>query len=400
MKGTIINFNSERNIGIIRAEDGKRYRFSSEYWKETTSYPTKGMLVDFEIGEDKIGAEEIYALPELKNSDVLKIVKNGSFKSKLYIVLGIILVGTTLISSTFSFLIYSRTKLVDLDNQSDVNKTNEEIEMSPTIFEEVISNDEDRILKQLSDQATVESVENIIRQSSNNPSAVQFNEVRKYPNGVVCGQANMPNEYGGYAGFQNFAFLSVFNNDMTGVVIPNADYEYAVKMLYSIDLSSDILIPYQPENYEILCVDSEDNVYNYFRPICDKFEGEMNQLTKTKEEFIANKNTYYGDEDKYQNRLKFMEETTKTMEKYKNETCSLAFIFGQKLDGISSELEWAKSVPEYNNLLNFQQVNNEEVDNKNRNLSRLKLQERGKELEESIEQKNLELNKQLKQFGL
>lgn len=50
MKGQILDFSIQAG-GLISSEDGKRYPFKNEEWKEQ-GIPTRGMKVDFDVDED------------------------------------------------------------------------------------------------------------------------------------------------------------------------------------------------------------------------------------------------------------------------------------------------------------------------------------------------------------
>lgn len=50
MKGQILDFSIQNGGGLISSEDGKRYPFKSEEWKEQ-GVPTRGMKVDFDVDE-------------------------------------------------------------------------------------------------------------------------------------------------------------------------------------------------------------------------------------------------------------------------------------------------------------------------------------------------------------
>ncbi|WP_304716891.1 MULTISPECIES: DUF805 domain-containing protein [Neisseria] len=50
MKGQILDFSIQAG-GLISSEDGKRYPFKNEEWKEQ-GVPTRGMKVDFDVDED------------------------------------------------------------------------------------------------------------------------------------------------------------------------------------------------------------------------------------------------------------------------------------------------------------------------------------------------------------
>jgi len=76
MKGQILGFSN--NEGVIVGEDGKRYHFGIEDWKES-QYPLKNMKVDFEVEEDR--AKNIYLLempPQMpqQNNSTIKIDSN------------------------------------------------------------------------------------------------------------------------------------------------------------------------------------------------------------------------------------------------------------------------------------------------------------------------------------
>lgn len=48
MKGRILDFSVQSNTGVITGEDGDRYHFSGEQWRESKS-PSRGMTVDFKV---------------------------------------------------------------------------------------------------------------------------------------------------------------------------------------------------------------------------------------------------------------------------------------------------------------------------------------------------------------
>ncbi len=52
MKGVIKSFFFELDRGIISADDGNRYNFSSSNWKDKKESPRRGLIVVFET-EDK-----------------------------------------------------------------------------------------------------------------------------------------------------------------------------------------------------------------------------------------------------------------------------------------------------------------------------------------------------------
>jgi len=51
MKGKILNYNIENASGVISADNGKRYLFSSSQWKSEEA-PTAKQIVNFNIDED------------------------------------------------------------------------------------------------------------------------------------------------------------------------------------------------------------------------------------------------------------------------------------------------------------------------------------------------------------
>jgi uncharacterized membrane protein YhaH (DUF805 family) len=58
MKGQILDFSIQTNIGIISGEDGNRYNFVGQEWKDARP-PSRGMTVDFDI--DTMGsAVQVY----------------------------------------------------------------------------------------------------------------------------------------------------------------------------------------------------------------------------------------------------------------------------------------------------------------------------------------------------
>ena len=55
MKGQILDFSIQTNMGYISGENGQRYHFSGQEWKDSRS-PMKGMTVDFDMnGQEAIG---------------------------------------------------------------------------------------------------------------------------------------------------------------------------------------------------------------------------------------------------------------------------------------------------------------------------------------------------------
>jgi len=63
MTGKILGFDTASNIGTISADNGERYSFTNDDWKESTITPRKDMKVDFEQTDEKI-AKDIYVIKD------------------------------------------------------------------------------------------------------------------------------------------------------------------------------------------------------------------------------------------------------------------------------------------------------------------------------------------------
>ncbi len=61
MQGSILHFDGEAGSGVIRAEDGNRYRFAASEYR-SAGIPAPGVRVDFDVAGDT--AIEIYDVPE------------------------------------------------------------------------------------------------------------------------------------------------------------------------------------------------------------------------------------------------------------------------------------------------------------------------------------------------
>jgi len=66
MKGQILDFSIQTNTGYISGDDGKRYHFSGQEWKDNKA-PNKGMNVDFDVNNNN-EAIAIFVLASNKNS--------------------------------------------------------------------------------------------------------------------------------------------------------------------------------------------------------------------------------------------------------------------------------------------------------------------------------------------
>ena len=52
MKGKVLDFSIQSNTGIILGDNGSRYPFSGQQWKEQIN-PIRGTAVDFEVSTDQ-----------------------------------------------------------------------------------------------------------------------------------------------------------------------------------------------------------------------------------------------------------------------------------------------------------------------------------------------------------
>ncbi len=54
MKGQVLDYSVQENLGVITSQDGARFNFSGSEW-QSESIPTRGLWVDFEVsGNDAI----------------------------------------------------------------------------------------------------------------------------------------------------------------------------------------------------------------------------------------------------------------------------------------------------------------------------------------------------------
>ena len=67
MIGKVLGYDNQTNEGTISANDGTRYKFTKENWKDTNP-PSSNMEVDFEIAEDDI-ANDIYVTRNITKED-------------------------------------------------------------------------------------------------------------------------------------------------------------------------------------------------------------------------------------------------------------------------------------------------------------------------------------------
>ena len=76
MKGQILDFSIQAG-GLISSEDGKRYPFKNEEWKEQGK-PTRGMKVDFDVDEDGQAVAVYKALGASSTGGVTTVLQNAS----------------------------------------------------------------------------------------------------------------------------------------------------------------------------------------------------------------------------------------------------------------------------------------------------------------------------------
>ena len=76
MKGQILDFSIQAG-GLISSEDGKRYPFKNEEWKEQ-GIPTRGMKVDFYVDEDGQAVAVYKALGASSTGGVTTVLQNAS----------------------------------------------------------------------------------------------------------------------------------------------------------------------------------------------------------------------------------------------------------------------------------------------------------------------------------
>ena len=123
MQGKILAI--EENKGIILSDDGKRYEFDLDEWKEKVK-PLKGMRVDFEIEGEK--AKNIYLL-EIPKPDLLSIIKMdsstkffGGFGALFIILSWLPYIGIALYLIGLIFLTVAFKKISDKDPSKEIFK--------------------------------------------------------------------------------------------------------------------------------------------------------------------------------------------------------------------------------------------------------------------------------------
>lgn len=69
MKGLILVFNDQKQVGAIATTSGKRYLFPIKDWKEDLAAPERGLMVEFEAGEDNRARNVRLALPDAPQAE-------------------------------------------------------------------------------------------------------------------------------------------------------------------------------------------------------------------------------------------------------------------------------------------------------------------------------------------
>ena len=112
MTGRILGYDNSNNTGTISADNGTRYKFTKEDWKEGR-VPQKEMKVDFDVNDEN-SAIEIYIVRDIEaenNSTAMGLVTVlltfllgfiGTFISRLFIAKEP--VGSTLIATAIHFM--------------------------------------------------------------------------------------------------------------------------------------------------------------------------------------------------------------------------------------------------------------------------------------------------------
>lgn len=90
MKGQILDFSIQTNTGYISGDDGKRYHFSGQEWKDNKA-PVKGGKVDFDISPSGeaiqiyvVGGQGIEGLAQNFDQQVSRIINNDGKDESQY----------------------------------------------------------------------------------------------------------------------------------------------------------------------------------------------------------------------------------------------------------------------------------------------------------------------------
>ena len=86
MKGRVLNYSVQENVGVISGDDGRRYTFEGPQWREQ-DLPAQGAYVDFQVAAGTDEAVSIYLVREAAPSTVVG-EKNKVVAGMLAIVFG------------------------------------------------------------------------------------------------------------------------------------------------------------------------------------------------------------------------------------------------------------------------------------------------------------------------
>ena len=92
MKGKILDYNISESQGIISAQNGERYSFTTRQWRSQDIHPTIGQEVDFQVSEEN-EAKDIYAInkqsPAQGESVVYKKTSTAAIVSFIFGIIGL-----------------------------------------------------------------------------------------------------------------------------------------------------------------------------------------------------------------------------------------------------------------------------------------------------------------------
>lgn len=94
MIGKILEFNRDKNTGLIVTDSGNKYKFHASEYKEENAYPKKGNSVEFMLDEEK--AIFIYPIENTTSEKENKKNSQNSIYAKVSLIAGLIGVGAFL----------------------------------------------------------------------------------------------------------------------------------------------------------------------------------------------------------------------------------------------------------------------------------------------------------------
>jgi len=87
MQGTILNYNIQQGTGLISANDGNRYEFEIKDWTSTTTSPSAGIKIDFEVQQSK--ALNIYLLDQTPQYTTSQETSTTAILSLIFGIIGL-----------------------------------------------------------------------------------------------------------------------------------------------------------------------------------------------------------------------------------------------------------------------------------------------------------------------